>query len=524
MTQRYLVDFDLAALPKVFCDVLVVGTGIAGMYTALKLKDLGQVLLMTKGKVLESNTQYAQGGIAAAIGDADSPNLHFRDTLDAGAGLCDEAAVEVLVQEGPDCVRELILMGTEFDRDESGELELTQEGAHSMRRILHANGDATGAEIRRALEKQARAAGIIVHEEHFLVDLLTDEDRCFGVLAMTPEGVLTAYIARAVVLSTGGAGQLYINSTNPEVATGDGCSCAYRAGAAIEDVEFIQFHPTALLEEGNPKLLISEAVRGEGAHLLNKHGERFMAQYDARLELAPRDIVARAIVDQMRKTEHPCCYLDTRHLPEVKERFPGIAEALRERGIEMGVDLIPVAPAAHYIMGGIKTDTEGRTGIPGLYACGEAACTGIHGANRLASNSLLEGLVFGKRIAEALRSELPPAVVTPALTYTGAPCHPTQLMDSYWAEVQTLMWENVGILRDEARLQAAIDRLTAILFELEGVHVSREALQVVNLAQLAQLVAKAALTRQESRGGHFRTDYPERDDAHWRIHLAQRRP
>lgn len=525
MTQRYLADFDLAALPKVSCDILVVGTGIAGMYTALKLKDLGQVLLMTKGKLVESNTQYAQGGIAAALGDADSPKLHFHDTLEAGAGLCDEAAVRVLVEEGPDCVRELILMGTEFDRNESGELALTQEGAHSMRRILHAHGDATGAEIRRALEKQVRSAGVIVHEEHFLVDLLTEEGggRCFGALALTPEGVLTAYIARAVIVATGGAGQLYTNSTNPEIATGDGCACAYRAGAAIEDVEFIQFHPTALHEEGNPKLLISEAVRGEGAYLLNKHGERFMAQYDARLELAPRDIVARAIVDQMRKTEHPCCYLDTRHLLEVKERFPGIAGALHERGIEMGVDLIPVAPAAHYIMGGIKTDTEGRTGIPGLYACGEAACTGIHGGNRLASNSLLEGLVFGKRIADALRTELLPAPTLPALSYTNKVSHPTESLGAYWSEVQSSMWENVGILRDETRLQAAIDRLTAILAELEGAHVDRDAYQVVNMAQLGLMVAQAALSRKESRGGHFRTDYPERDDAHWRIHVAQRR-
>jgi L-aspartate oxidase len=537
MSQRYLAAFDLATLPKVSCDILVVGTGIAGMYTALKLKALGQVLLMTKGKLVESNTQYAQGGIAAAIGDADSPRLHLADTLDAGAGLCDEAAVQVLVEEGPDCVRELILMGTEFDRNEEGELELTREGAHSMRRILHAHGDATGAEIRRALEKQVRSAGVIVHEEHFLVDLLTEDGspadgaaqagapsgRCFGALALTPEGVLTAYIARAVIVATGGAGQLYINSTNPEIATGDGCACAYRAGAEIQDVEFIQFHPTALKEEGNPKLLISEAVRGEGAHLLNKYGERFMAQYDARQELAPRDIVARAIVDQMRKTEHPCCYLDTRHLPDVKERFPGIAAALAERGIEMGVDLIPVAPAAHYIMGGIKTDTAGRTGIPGLYACGEAACTGIHGANRLASNSLLEGLVFGKRIAEALRTELLPTPTLPALKTAGAPSHAAKSLDAYWLEVQTLMWENVGILRDEARLQAAIDRLTAILTELAGAHVNRQAFEVVNLAQLGLLVAKAALARKESRGGHYRTDYPERDDAHWRIHVAQRR-
>lgn len=525
MTQRYLAEFDLADLPKLSCDILVVGTGIAGMYTALKLKGLGQVLLMTKGKLVESNTQYAQGGIAAAIGDADSPRLHLADTLEAGAGLCDEASVQVLVEEGPDCVRELILMGTEFDRNRSGELELTREGAHSMRRILHAHGDATGAEIRRALEKQVHAAGVIVHEEHFLVDLLTEGvgGRCFGALALTPEGVLTAYIARAVVVATGGAGQLYINSTNPEIATGDGCSCAYRAGAEIEDVEFIQFHPTALKEEGNPKFLISEAVRGEGAHLLNRHGERFMAQYDERLELAPRDIVARSIVDQMRQTEHHCCYLDTRHLPAVKERFPGIAAALRERGIEMGKELIPVAPAAHYIMGGIKTDPSGRTAIPGLYACGEAACTGIHGANRLASNSLLEGLVFGKRIAEVLRTELLPAPTLPELRCGGQPAQLTKSLDEYWLEVQTLMWENVGILRDEARLQAAIERLAAIMVELEGAHAEREAFEVVNMAQLGLLVAKAALARRESRGGHYRTDYPERDDANWRIHVAQRR-
>ncbi|MFZ5825933.1 MAG: L-aspartate oxidase [Bacillota bacterium] len=523
MGTRYLANFDLAKLPQVFCDVLIVGTGIAGLYTALKAREAGRVIVLTKRKLEESNTEYAQGGIAAAIGDQDSPRLHLLDTLEAGAGLCREDAVEVLVEEGPDCVRELIDIGTQFDKNPEGQLSLTREGAHSERRILHARGDATGDEIRRALQQRVYEEGIIVYENHYIVDVLTANGRCMGVLALDDHDRLTAYIARATVLATGGAGQLYINSTNPEVATGDGIAIAWRAGAEIEDVEFVQFHPTALYGEGSPKFLISEAVRGEGALLLNKNSERFMLEQHPRAELAPRDVVARAIVAQMRETHHPCVYEDARAIPNVKERFPTIYAACLKRSIDITQDLIPVAPAAHYIMGGVKTDHDGRTNVEGLYACGEVACTGIHGANRLASNSLLEGLVFGRRIANAIKRELAPLPEVRNFGVRMAPAIPDRPLNLLWAEVQQLMWDQVGIIREEAGLLSAVERLTEINASLSGALQTREGFQVANLATVAQLVAQAALIRQESRGGHYRIDYPTRDDEHWNRHVTLRR-
>ncbi len=522
MPVRYLANFDLDKLPRVSCDVLVVGTGIAGLYTALKVRHLGHVIVLTKNRLEESNTEYAQGGIAAAIGPYDSPKLHLKDTLEAGAGLCKEDAVRVLVEEGPECVRELIDFGTQFDRTEQGEIALTREGAHSERRILHAR-DATGDAIRRALQQQVNKEGILVYENQFIVDVLTYDGRCIGVLALDQDDRLTAYLARAVVLGTGGAGQLYINSTNPEIATGDGIAVAYRAGAEIVDVEFVQFHPTALYGEGSPKFLISEAVRGEGALLLNKDGHRFMPEYHPRAELAPRDVVARAIVDQMRKTNHPCVYEDARAIPNVQERFPGIYAACRKRGIDITRDLIPVAPAAHYIMGGVKTDIDGRTNIPGLYACGEVAWTGIHGANRLASNSLLEGLVFGRRIARALEQELPPSVEARGLSWQAPPAIPNRPLNQLWAEIQQIMWDHVGILRNADGLRTAITRLREIVESMNGALQTREGFQVANLALVGLLVATAALERTESRGSHYRSDYPRRDDENWRRPLVQRR-
>jgi L-aspartate oxidase len=523
MFKRYLANYDLNKLPQVTCDVLVVGTGIAGLYTALKAREVGRVIVLTKRKLEESNTEYAQGGIAAAIGTADSPRLHLLDTLEAGAGLCDEAAVEVLVEEGPDCVQELIDFGTQFDKNEAGQYALTREGAHSERRILHARGDATGDEIRRALQQKVHDEGILVRENQYIVDVLTHEGRCIGVLALDERDRLTAYLARATILGTGGAGQLYINSTNPEVATGDGIAIAYRAGAEIEDVEFVQFHPTALYGEGNPKFLISEAVRGEGALLLNKQGERFMPAYHPRAELAPRDIVARAIVDQMRKTGHPCVYEDARQIPNVTQRFPGIYAACLKNGIDLTQDVIPVAPAAHYMMGGVKTDRDGRTNIPGLYACGEVACTRIHGANRLASNSLLEGLVFGRRIAYALKNELLPAPASLGFGWRMLPAIPDRPVNNLLVEVQEIMWDQVGIARDAEGLKSAILRLEQIVESLSGALHTKRGFQVANLATVALLVARAALTREESRGGHFRSDFPNRDDEHWQRHVVQRR-
>lgn len=523
MPTRYLSNFDLARLPRIECDVLVIGTGIAGLYTALKARSVGSVVVLTKTKLEESNTEYAQGGIAAAIGTEDSPRLHLLDTLEAGAGLCDESAVNVLVEEGPDCVRELIAIGTQFDKNEEGELALTREGAHSERRILHARGDATGDEIRRALQQRVYDEGITVHENQYIVDVLTQDGRCIGVLALNEQDEMIAYIARATILCTGGAGQLYINSTNPEVATGDGIAVAYRAGAEVQDLEFVQFHPTALYGDGSPKFLISEAVRGEGGLLLNKDGERFMPEYHARAELAPRDVVARAIVDQMRKTNHPCVYEDARAIPNVLKRFPSISAACAKRGIDISQDLIPVAPAAHYIMGGVRTDMDGRTGIEGLYACGEVACTGIHGANRLASNSLLEGLVFGRRIARALAHELPPPVEARGFGWRSGPVIPDRPLDLLWGEIQQLMWDHVGIIRTEEGLSLAIKRLTEIVQSLNGALQTRKGYQVANLARVALLVAQAAYLRKESRGGHYRLDFPARNDEEWIRHVVLRR-
>jgi L-aspartate oxidase len=524
MPARYTASFNLDSLPQVTCDILVVGTGIAGLYTALKAKDAGRVIVLTKRRLEDSNTEYAQGGIAAAISNEDSPRLHFEDTIQAGAGLCDEEAVRVLVEEGPSCVLELVEMGTQFDKDALGGFQLTREGAHGARRILHARGDATGDEIRRSLQARAYAEGILIYENHYIIDILTDDDgRCFGVLALDQHDHMTAYLAKATVLCTGGAGQLYINSTNPEVATGDGIAIAWRAGAEVTDLEFIQFHPTALYGEGSPKFLISEAVRGEGALLLNSQGERFMPLYHAEAELAPRDIVARAIVDQMRRTGAPCAYEDARQIPAVEQRFPTIYKACLRRGFDMRRDLIPVAPAAHYIMGGVRTDTMGRTNIEGLYACGEVACTGVHGANRLASNSLLDGLVFGKRIASLLREELREHLRIPRLQYRQPPAIPDRPLSHLWTEVQQLMWDRVGILREASGLQAAIDRLAQIEHSLTGALHTREGYQVANLATVGLLVARSALERTESRGGHYRLDHPERDDAGWSRHIVLRR-
>lgn len=535
MTRRYLVDFDLARLPAVRgADVLIVGSGIAGLYTALKAKQHGRVVVLTKKRLEDSNTEYAQGGIAAAIGPEDSPHLHLADTIAAGDGLCDPEAVRVLVQEGPECVLELAALGTRFDAGDEG-FQLTREAAHSRRRILHAR-DATGEEIRRALERQVRNdPAIEVREDHFTVDVLVAGGRAAGVLVLTPAGELQAYFAPVVVLATGGAGQLYQNSTNPEVATGDGIAMAYRAGAAVQDIEFVQFHPTALCRPGSPKFLISEAVRGEGAVLLNARGERFMPGYHPRAELAPRDVVARAIAREMERTGAACVFLDaTAFAPgEFARRFPTIARGCLERGVDPEREPIPVAPAAHYMMGGIKTDLHGRTDIAGLFACGETACTGIHGANRLASNSLLEGLVFGRRIAaeagrflaqeggRGIRPEALPAEA-PA-DQMAKPAGPVDVA-SAWAEVQAIMWRWAGINRHAAGLEQALHRLRQIggAVPHAGGGIDRAELELANLATVAALVARAAYDRQESRGSHYRTDFPQHDESRPPYHLIYR--
>lgn len=524
MNRRYLTSFNLATLPQRRSDVLVVGSGIAGLYTALILSQHRRVTLLTKGPLAESNTEYAQGGIAAALGAGDSPELHLRDTLEAGAGLCDAASVRVLVEEGPACVQNLIDLGTRFDRSETGVYALTREGAHSMPRILHAHGDATGREIRGTLETRLRESGTSICENQFCIDLITVDGRCIGVLCSDEHGLVKAFLASATVLATGGAGQLYLNTTNPLIATGDGIAMAYRAGAEVQDMEFVQFHPTALHGDVHPQFLISEAVRGEGAHLLNGRGERFMERYHPYGELAPRDVVARAILDQMQRWGAPCVYLDARFLPDLSKRFPRIWQACREQGIDTARDGIPVAPAAHYLMGGVRTDLQGQTSLPGLFACGEVACTGVHGANRLASNSLLEGLVFGRRIAKALREDLPASLPPQPQAGCELPeAGPNTIPAEIRRQVQRWMWDEVGIRRHGAGLLKSIQSLTQGSESLSGHVATKEACEVANLALVGLLVAQGALERIESRGGHFRTDFPARDDQTWRRNVVQRR-
>jgi L-aspartate oxidase len=524
MIPRYIVDFDLHSLPRVKTDVAVIGAGIAGLYTALQASEYADVVMISKKGLDDSNTRWAQGGIAAVTAKSDSPALHRQDTLIAGAGLCSYAAVEVLVHEGPERLKELIAYGTEFDKDAQGRYELTKEGAHSKRRILHAHGDATGAEIVRALSARVREhANITILENHFAIDVVTQDGECVGVIVQNPEGGLFFLESNATVLATGGAGQLYRYTTNPDIATADGIAMAYRAGARIKDVEFIQFHPTALYYPGAPRFLISEAVRGEGAILRNTSGERFMEKYHPQKELAPRDVVARAIVSEMERTHSAYVYLDITHESEelIKHRFPTIYRFCLQYGLDMVTDWIPVAPACHYIMGGVQTDLNGETSTKRLFACGEVSCTGVHGANRLASNSLSEAVVFGHRIVRRIR-ELPPlpevrpfAAVEPKRTPRSADTREQRV------RLQKLMLRHVGLKRQEKGLRKALDELERMQRLFYGVYREREAFEFLNLLNTAVLTTRAALLREESRGGHYRVDFPNKDDLIWRKHIIQ---
>jgi len=527
MIPRTLIDMDIANVPRVETDVAVIGSGIAGLYTALKAADAGlRVIMIAKKSLLESNTRYAQGGIAAVISDEDSPQYHRQDTLIAGAGLCSSEAVDVLVHEGPDGVQELVRFGTQFDREEDGEYALTMEGAHSQRRILHAQGDATGAEIVRALaEKTRRSEWIDVWDDHFCLDLVTDEGECVGVVVQRPSGELVFVTAKATVLSTGGAGQLYRYTTNPELATGDGIAMAFRAGAYVQDVEFVQFHPTALTYPGAPRFLISEAVRGEGAVLRNIRGERFMEQYHPQLELAPRDVVARAIVSEIDKTKSTFVYLDLTHESQetVKARFPTIYEFCLRYGLDLSSDWIPVAPAAHYMMGGVKTDLHGETSVRRLFACGEVSSTGVHGANRLASNSLSEAIVFGRRIVERIR-ELPALDREPEFHVELGRTEPVmQPIIEKKLKLQKLMLRYAGLVRNEKGLKKGLEELRrqspVFYAKLSG----REQYEFANLLTVGLLTMLAALRREESRGAHYREDFPERDDIVWKKHIVHHR-
>lgn len=526
MIPQYLVDFEASRLTVVDTDVIVIGSGIAGLFTAIKASEKNRVILVTKKSMLESNTRYAQGGIAAVISEDDSPAYHRQDTLLAGAGLCSSKAVDILVNEGPEGVRELMKLGTAFDL-ENGELALTKEGAHSHRRILHAHGDATGYEIVRALSEQAEAhPNIEVWDNHYVIDLITEENECLGALVQRPDGQRVFLRGNATILCSGGAGQLYRYTTNPEVATGDGLAIAYRAGAVLRDMEFIQFHPTSLCYPGAPRFLISEAVRGEGAVLRNIKGERFMSKYHELLELAPRDIVARAIVSEMEETGASIVYLDITHEdPEkIKARFPTIYETCLRYGLDLTSDWIPVAPAAHYMMGGVRVNHYGETSVQRLFACGEVSSTGVHGANRLASNSLSEAIVFGRRIIQRIE-ELPPRTRTgETVAYHGGRMAPAPFsLVERRLDLQKTMVRRVGLRRTAGGLTKGIEELEKhkAIFS-QALH-TRDQWEYANMLTCALLLAQAALAREESRGGHYREDFPERDDAKWRKHLLWQR-
>lgn len=500
-------------------DFIVVGGGIAGLRAAIGLAEAGRVLVVTKQEVTESNTQYAQGGIAVALSDDDEVELHLQDTIDAGDGLVNVEAARVLVEEGPERIQELIAWGTEFDRSGS-KLTFTREGAHSRSRILHAHGDSTGREIGRSLIARARSIPQIAFTEfEFMTDLCVDADRATGVAMLAGDGTSKTVRANAVLLATGGAGQVYSDTTNPAVATGDGIAMAYRAGAAISDMEFFQFHPTALSLPGAPRFLLSEALRGEGAVLLNPARERFMPRYHPMAELAPRDVVARAIVQEIAasKATTAVAYLDLRHLDaaHLRERFPRIYATCKQFGIDITADLVPVRPAAHYLMGGIKTNLDGRSTLRALYAAGETACTGVHGANRLASNSLLEGLVFGARAATAMRNE------TGSGSLSSCPPQVTPRDSDAPLEIarhlRAAMWKNAGVVRNRDGLQ----HLRQKIHEWDGALISpsgRQEIETRNLLAVGDLIVRSALAREESRGAQFRSDCPKRDDARFLQH------
>lgn len=513
------------------CDFLIIGSGVAGLYAAWQLAQHGSVTIVTKAETTEANTSYAQGGVASVLASTDSFESHIADTLDAGAGLCDEEAVRILVTEGPGHVRKLVELGAKFETNDKGEFQLGREGGHSANRIVH-SGDLTGKEIERALYDTVKKSGVQILEYHSAVELITEyhiedqkdpdqaEPRCYGAYIYNRNTwEISIFRAKATILAAGGAGRVYLHNTNPDVATGDGVALAYRAGAVIENMEFYQFHPTSLYSPAQKSFLITEALRGFGAKLLDAEKNPFMQNYDKRLELAPRDIVARAIDSEMKKSGAPHVWLDCRHIngEELMSRFPNIYATCLKRGIDIAKDLIPVVPAAHYMCGGVSTDIEGRTRLQALYAVGEVACTGVHGGNRLASNSLLEGLVFANRIAEHIIQNPPESIDSAKIKqWQKDGLHNPEewiLVQHNLGEIRHIMWNYVGIVRSDLRLNRALRRINLLYDEIMDFYkrtvIQNKILELRNLVLIAKLIIESALQRKESRGLHYSTDYPE---------------
>jgi L-aspartate oxidase len=526
-------------MKKETVDFLIIGSGVAGLRAAIELAPHGNVLVVTKDRPAESSTEYAQGGIAVALSDEDEVGIHFEDTLRAGDGLCREDAVKILVEEGPERIRELISWGAEFDK-EGTKLDFTMEAAHSRKRILHAHGDSTGKELERVLLGKVRSfSSVRKYPFAFTEDLIVKDGECRGAFVVAGREII-ALLAKATVLATGGAGQIFSRTTNPAVATGDGMAIAFRAGAVLEDLEFIQFHPTVLFAPSAPQFLLSEAMRGEGAVLRNIHGEKFMTEYHPDAELAPRDVVSRAILSQMVRTKSNHVYLDLTDLDGnfVKNRFPRIYATCLQYDVDITTELVPVSPAAHYMMGGIKTDLDGTTSISGLFAAGEVTCSGVHGANRLASNSLLEGLVFGARAGGAAarhglqitggRMEKWATGVrrkTPVLSSprgTRRQRTPNFDVEETRHLLRKLMWERVGIIRCGESLNEAKSKLEEWAFIPGRSFTTRRELELRNMLELSKLITEAAISRKGSVGAHYRSDYPGRGDR-WERHITFRK-
>ena len=528
--RRFLVSFDASLMPQVFCDVLVIGAGVAGLRAALAAAEHVGVMLISKGSIQESNTSQAQGGIAAAMAGEDSVDAHMSDTLAVGQGLCDPEVVRNVTADAPERIRELIKWGATFD-EEAGNMALAREGGHSTARIVHALGDATGKEVADTLIRRVRQTpGIQVMENTFVLDLITTDDGCIGVIIHDQRRGRMVIWARQTILASGGAGRIYRETTNASLATGDGVAMAWRAGAELSDLEFYQFHPTALYVAGASRTLISEAMRGEGGLLLNAHHERFMPEYDERAELAPRDAVSRAIVAEIKKTGHTCVYLDVRHVPaaQLVKRFPCISNICAQFDIDISRDLIPVRPAAHYMVGGVRVNLQGRTSLPRLFACGEAACTGLHGANRLGSNSLLEGLAMGRHVGDAAgvaaaRESADTAHPRLKVKVAAAKREAIDVGDVTNA-LRAAAWRSLGIERTRFVLEECIHMMrfwARYVMHEEFRHPAGWEMQ--NMLLVARLLAESALLREESRGVHFRTDFPDRDDENWQVHIALRK-